>query len=106
MARVISQQICEQREQSSRQRLNGGLYLGLRPTPTIDRAAQWAHHPNALCAKIEGPGRPILDPNTVENSLDNPTTAKPSLRHRATEEFGEHLGDLRVAHGFGTANRS
>ena len=31
------------------------------------------------------------DPNTVESSLNNPTTAKPSLRHRATEELKELL---------------
>jgi hypothetical protein len=57
----------------------------------IDHTAGWAHHRNV--DGVESQTRLPLqsDPNTVESGLNNPTTAKPSLQHRATEELKEFL---------------
>jgi hypothetical protein len=50
--------------------------------PSSERRVRRGHRRGSVCQS---------GPNTVESSLNNPTTAKPPLRHRATEELKEFL---------------
>lgn len=68
------------------------LCCGLQRFPMIDHAVGWVHHRHVDGVEVMGAGSVYQsDSKTMESSMNTPTTAKPSMRHRATEELKELL---------------